>query len=1218
MGVVYKARHLALNRLVALKMILAGSNAPARHRTRFRREAEVVARLRHPNIVQIYDIGEADGQCYLALEYVEGGSVRERLDGRPMEARRAARLLEPLARAVQHAHRQGIVHRDLKPANILLAPTGDSIARGNAPLPDYHALALESADDRGSLPPLSECTPKLTDFGLARMLDYSGPMTEPGMAAGTPQYMAPEQATGEPDARESIDVWALGVTLYELLTGRPPFRAATAVETLRLIRDADPVPPSQLAPGVPRDLETICLKCLEKDPARRYPGARELADDLQRFSEGEAIHARRVGRLGRLTKWAARRPLLAGLAALLLGGLLAGVAGSAGGTLHIVRRWREASQGRQEALAGWKEQEEKAQEAEAARGQAEKARRDAEEQAAWLLLGQAQDYGARGDADRAAHDLLAGLRLVSGRGPLDRVFRANLAGWLSRVHPLEEVFPVPQDVLLLARAKGGRLVVAGADGTVRSFDREGKPLGQVREVKPPIRFLSLSEDGNRALVGAGDQAVVLALGRAGSAGEPIDATRVLDGVLSPDGKIAFTGGEDGVVRRRAPGAAPAGADLSHPAPARRLALSPDGRSLAVALSGRPEVWVWNLAARPPTHRVVARPRAVTALAFHPDGRRLWAGDAAGVVRLLDARSGGEVGVAITLPAEVRELAPTPDGQRLLTVPARGPARLWDVAGGLPVGTFPGTAACLGADGSSVAVAMAGEVRIHGLARPLSRPAGGARPPAPWHAAVASVASYPEGKRLLLGEVVPARARGLAWPRDVKPGQSLPGPWRHRLATVPCVALAPGGKVAATVCRQGRVSAVCKWDAETGKLLFDSGDLEAAVEAVTISPFGEEIAAGDDAGGVRFWRGAAEQPPGKKVGGPVRCLAYSPDGETLAVGTEEGGAGSVYYLDRKSSRKANRLPHGAPVTSLTFAPDGNSLLVGGRVVTLYHRPSGKALTPPVYDASCCRLARDGQVALVGTAGGEVRRFRVAGGKELTPVAAPGPVVAVDLSADGRLLLAASGDGSARLWDVSGRPAPLGPAVVAGGAIVEARFHGDDRSFFTLTEDGTVRLWPMPRTLTGPVEELERLVQVLTGRRVAEGGALTPMPGAEWRAGRKRLEPDSDLAAGGIAWHDARARDAWLEGDLFAARWHLDRLLKLQDADRAVFRRRGVVLARLGLFDAARKDQQRAAGGEADALVRELEYGLSRCQVAGDLKAAQWYAGELSRGAGSGPR
>ncbi len=260
MGVVYKARDLRLNRLVALKMVLAGAGAAPKELSRFKAEAEAVARLRHPNIVQIFEVGDHDGRPFLALEYVEGGSLAEHLDGTPLPARRAARLVEALADAVHHAHANGVVHRDLKPANVLL-----------------------DADGR----------PLVTDFGLAKLLDADLGHTQTGAVLGSPSYMAPEQAEGKTkDVGPASDVYALGALLYELLTGRPPFQAPTLLDTLEQVRHHDPAPPRSVQPAVPRDLETVCLKCLEKKPAHRYASAADLARDLRCFLDGEPISAR--------------------------------------------------------------------------------------------------------------------------------------------------------------------------------------------------------------------------------------------------------------------------------------------------------------------------------------------------------------------------------------------------------------------------------------------------------------------------------------------------------------------------------------------------------------------------------------------------------------------------------------------------------------------------------------------------------------------------------------------------------------------------------------------------------------------------------------------------------------------------------------------------------------------------------------------------------------
>ena len=321
MGVVFRARQLRLNRVVALKMMLAGAYAGPRERERFQREAEAVAGLRHPNIVQIHDVGDSDGRPYFTMEFVEGSSLAEKLAGTPQPAREAAALLATLAGAVHAAHQSRIVHRDLKPANILLTADG---------------------------------TPKISDFGLARRLDGEAGLTRTGTALGTPSYMAPEQARGNKEvAAPAADIYALGAILYELLTGRPPFRAETGAETVYQLLTQDPVPPSRLNGKVPRDLETICLKCLHKEPRFRYATAAALADDLGRFLGGEMIAARPEGQLRRLARRVRRRPVLS--AALSVSTLL--LAALFGGGLWVItersanRRATEAAEAATEKAA---------------------------------------------------------------------------------------------------------------------------------------------------------------------------------------------------------------------------------------------------------------------------------------------------------------------------------------------------------------------------------------------------------------------------------------------------------------------------------------------------------------------------------------------------------------------------------------------------------------------------------------------------------------------------------------------------------------------------------------------------------------------------------------------------------------------------------------------------------------------------------------------------
>ena len=276
MGVVYKARQIKANRIVALKMVLSGKRLAVEQRIRFQIETEAVARLAHPHIVQLYAVGELEGQPFFSLEFCAGGNLDKKLNNQPLPAGEAAVLMEKLARAMYYAHSRGVVHRDLKPANILLTTDGE---------------------------------PKVTDFGLAKRLDTDSDVSRSGMVMGTASYMAPEQARGAVhEVGPATDVWALGAVLYECLTGRPPFRGATVFETMRILLSEELTRPSSVNDKVPRDLETICLKCLNKEPGRRYDSALELAEELRRYREGEPIRARPSSRWERTWKWVRREP----------------------------------------------------------------------------------------------------------------------------------------------------------------------------------------------------------------------------------------------------------------------------------------------------------------------------------------------------------------------------------------------------------------------------------------------------------------------------------------------------------------------------------------------------------------------------------------------------------------------------------------------------------------------------------------------------------------------------------------------------------------------------------------------------------------------------------------------------------------------------------------------------------------------------------------------
>ena len=397
MGVVYDARQKSLGRRVAIKMVLAGELATAEDHTRFLAEAATIAHLRHPNIVQIFEVGEYQGRLFFALEHLEGGSLRQKLRGEPMPPKPAAALIEKLAHAVDYAHQQGIVHRDLTPGNILLASDGE---------------------------------PKITDFGLAKHLSSAANLTATGAVMGTPQYMSPEQARGDTKSvGPAADIYALGAILYEALTGRPPFIGGNAMEVIVQVTGDEPMPVTRLNRGVPQDLGTLCMKCLEKPQARRYATAAALAEDLRRFQDGEPISARRVSEWERAWKWARRRPLVAASLAIAVVALIAGTIISTIFAFEADERRSDAVARRNEAVIAAKE---------ARKQQSQTQRREA-----LLLFQNAVTMAeAKGQITPALHMMLAAAQAAPPDDvAFDRVVRANLAAWLPQAAELRMILP---------------------------------------------------------------------------------------------------------------------------------------------------------------------------------------------------------------------------------------------------------------------------------------------------------------------------------------------------------------------------------------------------------------------------------------------------------------------------------------------------------------------------------------------------------------------------------------------------------------------------------------------------------------------------------------------------------------------------------------------------------------------------------------------------------
>ncbi len=601
MGVVYKALHVKLHRLVALKMILAGSHARADDLARFSTEAEAVAGLPHPNIVQIYDIGEQAGLPYFSLEFVEGGSLETRLDGTPWQAPRAAQLVETLARAMHAAHQCGIIHRDLKPANVLLTADG---------------------------------TPKITDFGLAKRLDQDAGQTRTGTIMGTPSYMAPEQAGGaKAGIGPAADTYALGAVLYELLTGRPPFKAETPLDTILQVLGGEPVPPTQLNGRVPRDLETICLKCLQKEPAKRYATAEALADDLRRFQNHEPILARPVGRLEKFGRWCRRNPVVAGLAALVALVLVAGTAVSWYFAVQAERKARQAARRLYVADLRLVQQ-------------------------SWEQ-GQFRRVGQLLEGQTPAHTDDTDFRGFEWYY-WDRLARAGL--------------PALQEhqwgVACVAFSPDGKLLAsAGWDHLINVRDAaSGRVLQHLTGHADTIHGLAFSPDG-RLLASAGvDKTVRLwdpASGRlvATLTGHTSTVHAV---VFTPDGQFLISAGEDreeGVKVWDVRGSQPL-YSLSHGDAVHSLALSPDGRRLATG--GKDNVIrLWDLPGRREITTFKSHENTVAGLAFSPDGTRLASAGWDGKWMLWDS-AGGPPLATHDHGASVLSVAFSPDGKTVAT------------------------------------------------------------------------------------------------------------------------------------------------------------------------------------------------------------------------------------------------------------------------------------------------------------------------------------------------------------------------------------------------------------------------------------------------------------------------------------------------------------------------------------------------------------------------
>ncbi len=984
MGVVYRARQISLNRTVALKMILAGQLATLADVQRFRTEAENAAGLDHPNIVPLYEVGDHDGRQYYTMKLIEGGDLRTVLSRQSSVVGRerqqwAANLVATVARAVHYAHQRGILHRDLKPANILLQKVASSQKsaasrkRENSWVTDHCLL-------------ITDYSPHVTDFGLAKRIRTGEPVTSAtggtaqtlsGAIVGTPNYMAPEQASpGADPLTVAADIYGLGAILYELLTGRPPFSGADALEVLRKVNDEEPRRPQSLNPNIDADLQTICMKCLRKEPGKRYASAEALAEDLERWMKGEPIQARPVRQLERAVKWVRRNKVVAGLGAALVVTLICGTTFAWYFGLNAAHWAAENEANSARALGS-------ARRAEMQRyiycmrmvqqawnnGRVERIHELLEAQRPehtsdddlrgfewYYWKNQCRKELARYDGSHAVFSPDGGRVLIGGR---------DSAG-------LWDVTTGAQLLSLQGYSGGTTDVVFSADGTKLATASTGMPVTiwsattgkkQMELIATSGWGLAFSPDGRRLAVAVSKGELCLFDVENGRKLFGLDADKYSKVNFSPDGtRIAGPSGSSAIIRTSNSG------DkilelTGHSGELHDVAFSPDGRRIATG-SDDGTARVWDGINGQVLFTLKGHTGPVFCIAFSPDGRRLASGSADLTVRIWDAITGENINTLKGFEDNVLSLSFSPAGDRLVVGSEDETVRTWDVSPGLGPIVLPSDRShrlfyaimpsALSPNGSRFLAKLGNAFqlvdtvsaeRILSIEQSLGSYGGfaiggGGKILAFWSAALRSIhlwdlprrqerlAFQPKGHDRICRIAISPDEKFVAsgtedgnigiW--DAADGHEVIALHGHR-GTVSVIAFSTDSQFLASGSSDGYARI---WNASTGELLYVLGGDTGQITSVAISPTDNRLlASGSSDSNVRIWNltDGREQAILSAHRYGVSAVTFSPDGRRLATGSDDD---TVRVWDTYTGQELLVFNHGRKVAHVAFSSDGKTL------------------------------------------------------------------------------------------------------------------------------------------------------------------------------------------------------------------------------------------------------------------------------------------------------